>query len=207
MINQIYSNVKKKKKRIHHHIEQLSQKTNWKMQKDSQTYSQREIHREEDMKGKRSFKSLCVPMGEGSGYKGVYAVGDMPWVWLVQAIYWTHKSWGVTQGTETPLDGCRAMWNNRRSLRSLDSALQEMWSGACTEATMKMTDWDCICRCQFLQKLPSLAHTLLSLCGWSSLEQGLPWPGRQLGCGKRRCIWPRVACGWKIWRHAHGGHL
>ena len=43
---------KKKKKRIHHHIEQLSQKTNWKMQKDSQTYSQREIHREQGMKGK-----------------------------------------------------------------------------------------------------------------------------------------------------------
>ena len=72
--------MKKKIKRIHQHVEQLAQKTNWKMQKDSQTYSQREIHREEDMKGKRSFKSLCVPMGEGSGYKGVYAVGDMPWV-------------------------------------------------------------------------------------------------------------------------------
>ena len=124
MINQIYSN-EKKIKRIHQHIEQLSQKTNWKMQKDSKTYSQREIHREQGMKGKGWFKSLCVPMGEGSEYKGVYTVGDMPCVWLVQAIYWTHKSWGLTQGTETPLDGCRAMWTNRRSLGSLDSALQE----------------------------------------------------------------------------------
>ena len=43
---------KKKIKRIHQHVEQLSQKTNWKMQKDSQTYSQREIHREQGMKGK-----------------------------------------------------------------------------------------------------------------------------------------------------------
>ena len=44
--------MKKKIKRIHQLVEQLAQKTNWKMQKDSQTYSQREIHREQGMKGK-----------------------------------------------------------------------------------------------------------------------------------------------------------
>ena len=52
MVNQISWNEKKKIKRIHQHVEQLAQKTNWKMQKDSQTYSQREIHREQGMKGK-----------------------------------------------------------------------------------------------------------------------------------------------------------
>ena len=45
MVNQIYSN-EKKIKRIHQIVEQLAQKSNWKMQKDSQTYSQRKIHRE-----------------------------------------------------------------------------------------------------------------------------------------------------------------
>ena len=117
--------MKKKIKRIHQHLEQLSQKTNWKMQKDSQTYSQIEIHREQDMKGKGWFNSLCVPMGEGSEYIGVYPVGDIPWVWVVRAIYWTHKSWGLTKGREKPLNGCRAMWTNRRSLGSPDSPLQE----------------------------------------------------------------------------------
>jgi hypothetical protein len=52
MVNQIYSNEKKKIKRIHQHVEQLAQKTNWKMQKDFQTYFQRKIHREQGMKGK-----------------------------------------------------------------------------------------------------------------------------------------------------------
>ena len=97
MVNQIYSN-EKKIKRIHQHVKQLAQKTNWKMQKDSQTYSQRKIHREQGMKGKWWFKSLHVPMGEDSEYKGDYTVGGMPWVWVVRAMYWTHKSWGLTQG-------------------------------------------------------------------------------------------------------------
>ena len=95
------------------------------MQKDSQTYSQREIHREQGMKGKGWFNSLCVPMGVGSKYKGVYTIGDMPWVWVVRAIYWTYKSWGLTQGRETPLDGCRAMSTNRRFLGSRDFPLHE----------------------------------------------------------------------------------
>ena len=42
----------KKNKIIDQHVEQLAQKTNWKMQKDSQIYSQRKIHREQGMKGK-----------------------------------------------------------------------------------------------------------------------------------------------------------
>ena len=32
---------------------------------------------------------------------------------------------GLTQGRETALDGCRAMWTNRRSVGSPDSPLQE----------------------------------------------------------------------------------
>ena len=32
---------------------------------------------------------------------------------------------GLTQRRETPLDGCRAMWTNRRSVGSPDSHLQE----------------------------------------------------------------------------------
>ena len=32
---------------------------------------------------------------------------------------------GLTQRRETPLDGCRAMWTNRRSVGSPDSPLQE----------------------------------------------------------------------------------
>ena len=95
------------------------------MQKDSQTYSQRKIHREQGMKRKGWFKSWRVSMGEDSENEGDYTFGDMPLVWEFRAIYWTHKSWGLTQGRETPLDGCRAMWTNRRSLGSLDSALQE----------------------------------------------------------------------------------
>ena len=82
-----------KKKKIHQHVEKLAQKTNWKMQKDSQTYSQRKIHREQGMKGKGWFKSWRVPMWEDSEYKGDYTVGDMPWVWVFWAIYWTHKYW------------------------------------------------------------------------------------------------------------------
>jgi len=42
----------KKIKRIRQHVEQLAQKPNWKVQKDSQAYSQRKIHREQGMKGK-----------------------------------------------------------------------------------------------------------------------------------------------------------
>ena len=44
--------MKTKIKRIHQHVEQLAQKTIWKMQKDSQNYAQRKIHREQGMKGK-----------------------------------------------------------------------------------------------------------------------------------------------------------
>jgi len=91
----------------------------------SQNYSLRKIHREQDMKGKGWFKSWRVPMGEDSEYKGCYTVGDMHWVWALRAIYWTHKSWGLTQGRETPLDGYRAMWTNRKSVGSPDSPLQE----------------------------------------------------------------------------------
>ena len=103
----------------------ISSKNNWKMQKDSQNYSQGKIHREHGMKGKGWFKSWHVPMEEDSEYKGDYTVGGMPWVWVVRAMYWTHKSWGLTQGRETHLDGWRAMWTNRRSVGSLDSPLQE----------------------------------------------------------------------------------
>ena len=95
------------------------------MQKDSQTYSQRKIHREQGMKGKGWFKSWRVPMGEDSEYNGDYMAGDMPWVWVVRAIYWTQKSWCLTQGRQTPLDGCRAMWTNRRSVGRPDSPVQE----------------------------------------------------------------------------------
>jgi len=84
---------------------------------------------------------------------------------------------------------------------------RSMCSGACSQATMKRTDGDCICRCLFSQQLPTLTHALLTPCGRSALEQGLPWPGRQLGCGKQRCMWPRAASGWKSRGHAHGGHL
>ena len=42
----------KKIKRNHQHVEQLAPKTIWKMQKDSQTYTQRKIQREQGMKGK-----------------------------------------------------------------------------------------------------------------------------------------------------------
>ena len=94
------------------------------MQKDSQTYSQRKIHREQGMKGKGWFKSWRVPMWEDSEYKGEYTVGDMPWVWVVRAMYWTHKSWGLTQGRQTPLDGCRATWTNWRSVGKPDSSVQ-----------------------------------------------------------------------------------
>jgi len=51
MVNQIYSN-EKKIKRIHQIVEQLAQKSNWKMPIFSQNYSLRKIHREQDMKGK-----------------------------------------------------------------------------------------------------------------------------------------------------------
>ena len=44
--------MKKKIKIFHQHVEKLAQKTNWKMQKDSETYSQRKIQREQGMKGK-----------------------------------------------------------------------------------------------------------------------------------------------------------
>ena len=80
------------------------------MQKDSQTYSQRKIHREQCMKRKGWFKSWRVSTGEDSENEGDYTFGDMPWVWEFRAIYWTHKSWDLTQGRETPLDGGRAMW-------------------------------------------------------------------------------------------------
>ena len=146
-------------------------------------------------------------MGEDSEYKGDYTVGDMPWVWVVRAIYWTHKSWGLTQGRETPLDGCRAMWTKRRSVGSLDSPSRSMCSGACSQATMKRTDWDRICGCLFSPQVPTPTHALLTSCGCSALEQGLPWWGRELGCGKERCIWPRAASGWESRGHAHGGHL
>ena len=146
-------------------------------------------------------------MGEDSEYKGDYTVGDMPWVWVVRAIYWTHKSWGLTQGRETPLDGCRAMWTKRRSVGSLDSPSRSMCSGACSQATMKRTDWDRICGCLFSPQVPTPTHALLTSCGCSALEQGLPWWGRELGYGKQRCIWPRAASGWDSWGHTHRGHL
>ena len=46
------SNILKLKKKIHRHVEQLAQKTNWKIQKDFQTYSERKIHREQGIMGK-----------------------------------------------------------------------------------------------------------------------------------------------------------
>ena len=142
------------------------------MQKDSQTYSQRKIHREQGMKGKGWFKSWRVSMGVDSENEGDYMIGDMPWVWVFRAIFWTHKSWGLTQGSETPLNGCRAMWTNRRSVGSLDSPSRSMCSGACSQATMKRTDWDRISGCLFSQKLPTLTHALLTPSGRCALEQG-----------------------------------
>ena len=87
---------KKKIKRIHQYVDQLAQKTNWKMQKDSQTYSQWKFHREQGMKGKGWFKSWSVAMGEDSEYKGDYTVGNVPWVWVIRAIYWTQVLWSDT---------------------------------------------------------------------------------------------------------------
>jgi len=146
-------------------------------------------------------------MGEDSEYKGDYMLGDMPWVWVVRLIYWTHKSWGLTQGRETPLAGCRAMWTNKRSVEACTSPSRSMCSGACSQATMKRTDWDHICGCLFSLQSPTTIHALLASCGQSALEQCLPWRGRELGCGKQRCIWPRAASGWESQGHPQGGHL
>ena len=43
--------------------------------------------------------------------------------------YIGHNSWGLTQGRETPLDGCRAMWTTRRSVGRPDSPSRSMCSG------------------------------------------------------------------------------
>jgi len=146
-------------------------------------------------------------MEEDSEYKGDYMGGDLPWVWVVWAIYWKRKSCGLTQGRQAPLAGYRAMWTNRRAVRSLDSPLQEHVLRACSQVRVKRTDWDHTCGFPFSPQLPTPTHALLTLCGCSALEQGLPWRGRELGCGKQRCIWPRAASGWDSWGHAHGGHL
>ena len=55
-------------------------------------------------------------MEEDSEYKGDYMGGDLPWVWVVWAIYWKRKSCGLTQGRQAPLAGYRAMWTNRRTV-------------------------------------------------------------------------------------------
>ena len=177
------------------------------MQKVSQTYSQRKIHREQGMKGKGWFKSWRVPVGEDSEYKGDYTVGDMPLVWVVWTIYWTHKSWDLTQGSETPLDGCRVMWTNKRSVGSLESHLQEHVLRGLLPSHKEENRWRPHLWMPVFPTTAQLTHALLTPCGRSALEQGLPWPGRQLGCGKQGCIRPRVACSWKSRGHAHGGHL
>ena len=144
-------------------------------------------------------------MEEDSEYKGDYMGGDLPWVWVVWAIYWKRKSCGLTQGRQAPLAGYRAMWTNRRAVRSLDSPLQEHVLRACSQVRVKRTDWDHTCGFPFSPQLPTPTHALLTLRGCSALEQGLPWWGRELGCGKRRCIWPRAASEWNSWGHALEG--
>ena len=145
----------KKIKRNHQHVEQLAPKTNWKIQIDSQTYFQRKIHREQGMKRKGWFKSWRVPVGEDSEYEGDYMVGDMPWVWVFWAIYWTHKSWGPTQGRQTPLDGCRAMW--------LTGGLWEAQTpppGACSQGLVPKPQWRGQIVTTFVDTcFPNTAHT------------------------------------------------
>ena len=138
-------------------------------------------------------------MGEVSENEGDYTFGDMPWVWVFRAIYWTHKSWGLTQGSETPLNGCRAMWTNRRSVGSPDSPSRSMCSGACSQATMKRTDWDRICGYLFSQQLPTLKHSLLTCVvdlhwsrgchgqadSWDVGNRGASGPGQHVGGSAR----------------------
>ena len=120
--------------------------------------------------------------------------------------YIGHKSCGLTQGRETTLDGCRAMWTNRTSVGSPDFPLQEHVLRGFLASLNEEDGWDPICGCLFSQ-LPTLTHALLTLWGRSTLEQGLSWSGRQLGFGKHGCIWPRATCGWKSQGHSYGGHL
>ena len=47
---------------------------------------------------------------------------------------------GLTQGIETALDGCRAMWTNRSSVGRRTPPSRSMCSGACSQATLKRTD-------------------------------------------------------------------
>ena len=170
--------MKTKIKRIHQHVEQLAQKTLWKMQKDSQTYAQRKIHREQGLKGKGWFKSSRVPMGEKSEYKADYTVGDMPWVWVVQALYWTQNSWSLTQRRETPLNGWRAMWTNRRSVGSPDSPLQEhvlrgLLPSHNEEDRLRPHLW--------MPVFPKTVHpyTCPAYSVWPMCTgAGVPWPGR-----------------------------
>ena len=96
-------------------------------------------------------------------------VGDMPWVGVVRAIYWTHKSWVLTEGRETPLDGCRALWTNRRSVGSLDSPLKEhvlrgLIPSHNEEERLRSHFWMPVS-----QQLPTLTNNLLSPCGRSAL--------------------------------------
>ena len=158
------------------------------------------------MKIKGWFKSWRVPIGEDSEYEGDYMVGDMPSVWVYGAIYWTHKSWGLTKGRQTPLDGFRAMWLTR-GLWEARTAPPE----ACAQGLTPKPQWRGETVTAFVDTcFPNncpLLHTPCFLCVRSALEQGLPWPGRKLRSGKQRCIWPRVACGWNSQDHAHGEHL
>jgi len=130
-------------------------------------------------------------------------------VWVVRAIYWTRQSCGLTQGRQAPLAGCRAMWTNRRAVGSLDSPLEELTLRVLLprQGLRGYIETALVAAC-FAHNYPACpSHALLTSCGCSSLQQGLPWWGRELGCEKQRCIWTRVASGWDSWGHAHGGHL
>ena len=47
---------------------------------------------------------------------------------------------GLTQGRETAIDDCRAMWTNRKAVRRQTPPSRSMCSGACSQATLKRTD-------------------------------------------------------------------
>ena len=113
---------------------------------------------------------------------------------------------GLTQRRQTHLDGCRAMWTNRMSVGTRTPP-----PGTCAQGLLPShIEEDRLRTHLWMPVFPSTAHPYTcpaSPYGRSALEQVLLLPGRQLQCGKQRCIWPRAACGWKSQGHAHGGHL
>ena len=47
---------------------------------------------------------------------------------------------GSDKGRQIPLDDCRAIWTNRRSVEAWTPPSRSMCSGACSQATVKRTD-------------------------------------------------------------------